>query len=179
VLVQHSATTLHDVTTSKTTDSENLKLCTVFIVFPISGSTSCDSRAYVTDALRNTKKINNGAMNVHILGFIGSYWRYSVNLIYPVFILFLFKSWNIFVWFYCISLCVLHRCVGTAVSSRCTMDQLVPCASAPAIRSKKSTVEQALWNVMITESLPLDLTLSQFGAVFIFIEAGPPTGLEQ
>jgi hypothetical protein len=120
-------------------------------------------------------------VNVHILGFIGFYWRYSVNLIYPVFILFLFKSWNIFVWFYCIGLCVLHRSVGsaTAVSSRCTMDQLVPRASAPAIGSKKNTVEQGLWNVMIAESPPLDLTLSQFGAVFIFIEAGPPTGLEQ
>jgi hypothetical protein len=59
------------------------------------------------------------------------------------------------------------------------MDQLVPCAPAPALRNKESTVEQALWNITITESLPLGLTYSHFSAVLIFKEAGPLTGPER
>ena len=46
-----------------------------------------------------------------------------------------------------------------AWDSRCIMDQLVPCAPAPAVRNKESTVEQqALWNITITKSPPPDLT---------------------
>jgi hypothetical protein len=58
---------------------------------------------------------------------------------------------------------LLHRSVRitslclSAWDSRCIMDQLVPCAPAPALRNKESTVEQALWNITITESLPLGL----------------------
>jgi len=48
-----------------------------------------------------------------------------------------------------------------------------PCAPAPAVSNKESTVEEALWNITITKSPPLDLTLSQFSAVLIFKETGP------
>jgi len=81
---------------------------------------------------------------------------------------------------------LLHRFVHitslcmylSAWDSRCIMYQLVPCAPAPALRSKESTVEQALWNITITKSPPPDLTLGQFSAVFIFKEADPLTGPE-
>jgi hypothetical protein len=66
----------------------------------------------------------------------------------------------------------------SARDSRCIMDKLVPCAPAPVLRSKASTVEQALWNITITKNPPLDLTLSQFSAVFVFKAAGPLTGPE-
>ena len=57
-------------------------------------------------------KQKNFAVNVHIVRCIGVSWRYSVNLIFLVFISFLLKSLNIFVWFYCIGLCLSHCCVG-------------------------------------------------------------------
>ena len=49
VLPQHPPTTPHGVRTSKTTDSENLTFCTLFIAFPISCSKCCESRAFVTN----------------------------------------------------------------------------------------------------------------------------------
>jgi hypothetical protein len=82
---------------------------------------------------------------------------------------------------------LLHRSVRitslcryiSAWDSRCIMDQLVPCAPAPALRNKDSTVEQALWNITITKSPPPDRTLGQFSAVFVFKDADPLTGPEQ
>jgi hypothetical protein len=109
VLPQHPPTILHGVRTSKTSDSENLTFYTLFIAFLISCSKCCESRAFVT----NVWPKNNVVVIVRILRCIGVAWRYSVNLIFLVFILFFFQSWNIFVWFYYIGLCVLHRCVGT------------------------------------------------------------------
>jgi hypothetical protein len=47
-LLQHPATILHGVRTSKTTDSKNLTFCTLFIAFPISCSKCCEGRAFVT-----------------------------------------------------------------------------------------------------------------------------------
>jgi hypothetical protein len=49
VLPQHPPTILHGVRTSKTTDSENLAFCTLFIAFPISCSKCCESRGFVTN----------------------------------------------------------------------------------------------------------------------------------
>ena len=76
---------------------------------------------------------------------------------------------------------LLHRSVRITLlcrylrawDSRCIMDQLVPCAPAPAVWNKESTVDQALWNITITKSPPPDLSLSQFSAVFSFKEDGP------
>jgi hypothetical protein len=46
------------------------------------------------------------------------------------------------------SVCITSQCLS-AWDSRCIMDQLVPCAPAPALRNKESTVKQALWNITI------------------------------